>query len=443
MANPSKSLVSSAPSPGAVVAGVYDSTPPAPADGQAVALQTDSQGNLLVNVKVGSATNPSVGVTGSTAPTSATEIGIVDNSGNLQNVSSTNPVPENLIQWGSTTISPASNISGDGTQVGPVIRPIQRKYTQTLTTTLLGSNAAFTSPWFDTNQSGAALVAIMWRADQIASSTPLPTIQGSNDTTNANFTISLAVFSGSPGGAATWQMYAIVPTRYWRFVYTNGATAQGSFEVVATEMDIPPGFMFGANNGGTPGNGFNTLTPAVWQISSFGAGSVSMAANGSGATADNIRADAILANTAFRPLGAAQMVLQSAAGTQTWIEQRTPSTFKTAKATATGTTAVWTPTSGKKFRLMRFKIMITADAHQTSGGEVDFDLQDSSTSINVIHTVFIPTAAGTTLAGWYDSGWVDLGNGILSTTANNVLNLVFTATGFVGAVRVITVGTEE
>lgn len=40
-----------------------------------------------------SATNPSVGLTGATAPTSATEIGIIDGTGKLQGASSTNPVP--------------------------------------------------------------------------------------------------------------------------------------------------------------------------------------------------------------------------------------------------------------------------------------------------------------------------------------------------------------
>lgn len=127
----------------------------------------------------------------------------------------------------------------------------------------------------------------------------------------------------------------------------------------------------------------------------------------------------------------------------TLVALRTPNVFKTAAATATGTLAVWTPTSGKKFRLMRFKIQITADSAQTTGAAVDFDLQDNVTSLNLTHTVFIPTTAGTTLAGFYESDWIDLGNGILSAVADNVLNLVFAATGFAGTVRVIAAGNEE
>lgn len=41
----------------------------------------------------GSSPNASVGQTGATAPTSATEIGIIDGTGKLQGVSASNPVP--------------------------------------------------------------------------------------------------------------------------------------------------------------------------------------------------------------------------------------------------------------------------------------------------------------------------------------------------------------
>jgi hypothetical protein len=63
---------------------IYSSVPPSLAGGQQVALQGDAQGNLKVNVVTGSlGNNASVGYTGTTAPTSATEIGGIDPSGNL------------------------------------------------------------------------------------------------------------------------------------------------------------------------------------------------------------------------------------------------------------------------------------------------------------------------------------------------------------------------
>ena len=70
---------------------IYNSTPPTLTNGQQVGLQTDVNGNLKVTGAI-SASNPSVGTTGTTAPTSATEIGIVV-SGNLVPISAANPAP--------------------------------------------------------------------------------------------------------------------------------------------------------------------------------------------------------------------------------------------------------------------------------------------------------------------------------------------------------------
>lgn len=60
--------------------------------------------------------NSSVGPTGSTAPASATEIGIIDSGGDLQGVSSSNPVPVT----GSVASSPNVNGSANSTTVSTV-----------------------------------------------------------------------------------------------------------------------------------------------------------------------------------------------------------------------------------------------------------------------------------------------------------------------------------
>src|SRR5216684_946300 len=89
-------LGSSKPTQATVVGGVFNSGAPVPNDGQSAALQLHSAGNLLVNVAVGGGgggANASVGATGATAPTSATEIGTIDGTGKLQGASATNPVP--------------------------------------------------------------------------------------------------------------------------------------------------------------------------------------------------------------------------------------------------------------------------------------------------------------------------------------------------------------
>lgn len=121
---------------------------------------------------------------------------------------------------------------------------------------------------------------------------------------------------------------------------------------------------------------------------------------------------------------------------------RTPTTFKSVQATASGNTALWTPTSGKKFRLMRFKVQVTGNATQTAGGVLTIGLQDATTAIGVSHDVYVPSVA---LTGQfdYDGGWVDLGNGFLSAAANNVLNINLSAAFTAGNCRIIACGTEE
>ena len=69
-------------------------------------------GALNVAVVSGGGSNPSVGTTGTTAPTSATEIGIIDGSGDLQGASGSNPVPVTDVASASTGNSP-SQVSVD------------------------------------------------------------------------------------------------------------------------------------------------------------------------------------------------------------------------------------------------------------------------------------------------------------------------------------------
>lgn len=122
---------------------------------------------------------------------------------------------------------------------------------------------------------------------------------------------------------------------------------------------------------------------------------------------------------------------------------RTPDTFKTFPVTASGNTAVWTPAAGKKFRLMRYCIAVTGNAAQSSAGVVTIKFQDGTTDVGLNHSAFVPATAGTTMGSDFNTGWVDLGNGILSAAANNVLNLNLTATLTNGNARVTVAGTEE
>ena len=124
---------------------------------------------------------------------------------------------------------------------------------------------------------------------------------------------------------------------------------------------------------------------------------------------------------------------------------RVPDTFKTVSASASGDTAVWTPASGKKFRLLRVLVTVTSNASQSSGGVMAIALGDDTTPINLTFDVYVPTTEVTTGgAPLFSSGWIDLGpTGILSALADNPLNVSLAAALATGACRVIVAGTEE
>ena len=124
-------------------------------------------------------------------------------------------------------------------------------------------------------------------------------------------------------------------------------------------------------------------------------------------------------------------------------DARIPTTFKTSTATASGDTVVWTPTSGKKFRVMRYSVEVTADAATSGGAEIDIVLRDATTALGFGVSLYVPAVGGTTFGNNYNSGWRDVGNGFLSAAANNVLNVNLSAALTAGKVRVNVAGTEE
>ena len=84
-----------------------------------------------------------------------------------------------------------------------------------------------------------------------------------------------------------------------------------------------------------------------------------------------------------------------------------PDVFKSLNALATNAEiAAWTPTAGKKFRLMGFVL-----AAGTAGGTFVFK---DNTAGTTIFTIVLPTTENTV---------VELSNGILSAAANNVLTI--------------------
>jgi hypothetical protein len=142
------------------------------------------------------------------------------------------------------------------------------------------------------------------------------------------------------------------------------------------------------------------------------------------------------------------LLIGAAIGSGNMGTLRTPAIFKTAQATASGDNALWTPTAGKKFRLMRFKLQVTANAYIAARGVLTIKLRDGTTDMNLTHDVYLGQTA---LAAdtnpqqlpMLETGWIDLGNGFLSAAANNVLNINLSAALSAGNVRVTCCGTEE
>src|SRR6266540_2306850 len=88
-------------------------------------------------------------------------------------------------------------------------------------------------------------------------------------------------------------------------------------------------------------------------------------------------------------------------------DARAPNIFKTVSTAAAGDTALWTPASGKKFRLLKLSVQVTADVAQASGGVLVIALRDATTPIGVTFSVFVPSLAATVFSPGFDLGWID------------------------------------
>jgi hypothetical protein len=116
------------------------------------------------------------------------------------------------------------------------------------------------------------------------------------------------------------------------------------------------------------------------------------------------------------------MLAISAASAGPFYYQRTPAIFRSASGSS-GLNTIWTPASAKKFRLMRYKIEAESDMHVTAATTVTLSLLDGGVGMGFQHLVYIPTTGGTALNGYWESDWIDLGNGYVSAAANNIMQL--------------------
>lgn len=119
-----------------------------------------------------------------------------------------------------------------------------------------------------------------------------------------------------------------------------------------------------------------------------------------------------------------------------------PTTYKSATiAAAAGSNDVWTPGTGKKFRLMGFMIVLAGTA--AAPGARTFSIQEETLGAIGIDTGCLAPAAGTGAEN--TPIVVNLpGNGYLATTANKKLQVVTGTTSYTAGADYITVwGREE
>lgn len=313
-----------------------------------------------------------------------------------------------------------------------LVKPWKNSVTET--TTPLGASATFNGPWHDSTQDGTTFVEASGLLT--GGGTATLAIQQTDDTTN--FTPTIAQSRSLSSGSVS-SVYASVRARFWRIQVNNSATPMTTLEVVSTAsvLMVPPN-----------GNDVTSGAPAtnVVQIVNL---------QGPVAVADNITNPQFLANqTGLNNVLPLLIALEAYGGAFSgtanaalsgWSKYRTPTIFKQITATAAGNTAIWTPGSGNKFRLLKFKIQVTANAALAAAGIEVISFQDAAVAISgLVHEFWLPAAAGATQNLAYDTGWIDLGSfGFLSSTANNVLNLNLGTALSTGLANVIVAGTEE
>ncbi len=159
-----------------------------------------------------------------------------------------------------------------------------------------------------------------------------------------------------------------------------------------------------------------------------------------GATWDRLRA-ALPADALATLKGLATTAQLMGYNGATWDRLRTASVFKTVSANLAGPTVVWTP-AVLSFRLMKYKIDVTAEAILALAGDLVLQFYDAGAAMPIAETIFVPAVAAGGMGSW-SSGWVDLDNGILSAAALNALNINLSVALAGGFARVTVAGTEE
>lgn len=124
---------------------------------------------------------------------------------------------------------------------------------------------------------------------------------------------------------------------------------------------------------------------------------------------------------------------------------RTPTVWPNAVfATAAGDTTLWTPASGKKFRLLWFMMQLPLGTTMAAAGTLTQILKDGATQIGpFVFSDYLPNTTPTNAIGDNHTTIILPGNGYLSSTVNNALVVNLSAALTAGGARWCVAGTEE
>lgn len=336
-----------------------------------------------------------------------------------QGTAGANPWPANNSQWGGTAVAAATTTAPTGAEAAPVVRAISRKNAAIATSATLLAAGTYSSGWIDTQATGEHFINVEYFSNVIGASL---TIQETDNTSDAAFRT--VASHGSPSASTRFSRCAAIRARYWQVVYVNGASNQTSFELTVTSSSVAPvpmGVSSGNGQamlqmGAVSALGGDIVAPLIALITTSGG----VANTGADNILDITNSAGAQGKVGVVPYG----VTDGTAGGQQ-AALRTPNIFKTIAAVAitAGTpVAVWTPASGKKFRLMGYALSLSV-----AGSVI---LKDATTEM--LRTPLMPAGIG--------QASPPIGNGILAAAANDALNADVSATGTISG---FVYGTEE
>lgn len=319
-------------------------------------------------------------------------------------------------QQGGVNLSPAAQFLS-GVEFLAGVRAVTKKFGQVLLSRPIGVSEAWQSPWFDTNQTGGTYIsANCFLNTSLNSVSNAFQIQGTNNPGNSNSLTAIAVSaSAQVGSSQVFNLQGTCPYRYWRVTLTNNTNVPTVTEVTAVEFNIPMGVSV-----------FQPLSGKLLATTQVGDASTGGYADGLEYVGLSMTTNAGVDVPSFMPAFVTSAVPGS--GTQsTFSAARTPNIFRGGMLlTTAGGISIWQPSPTKKIRLMKYKIEVGEDATGGGSNPVPFALgfawganaaaltQGYNNTSGYLHRFVVPASTPLATSGnIYDSGWIDLGNGII------------------------------